>query len=331
TVPGRVRLDQDTWDRVHDAGFDLIGVPESLGGSGGTLAEAGAVVRAVSRSAVDAPLAETLLGVGPLCVAARLTPPHGPLALAIGTDLSPVRARTSASGWVIDGTAVRSAWAADASHLLVVARAEDDTTIVGFVERADYDVVLRENLAGEPRDDVLFKDVLLDPAHSALLDRADAPSGNVLALARVVQMGGALENLLNLTVRYAQERVQFGRPIGRLQIIQQHIAEIAGEVAAAAAAADSAITAHGTDGARWATGVAKVRCGIASGVATRLAHQVLGAIGFTQEHPLQLLTRRLWSWRDEQGTEQEWATEIGRTATESGHVWAAVTSAGRRR
>jgi alkylation response protein AidB-like acyl-CoA dehydrogenase len=82
----------------------------------------------------------------------------------------------------------------------------------------------------------------------------------------------------------------------------------AGEVAAARAAADAAAA----DPAGWKVAAAKIRTGEAAGRGAEIAHQVLGAIGFTDEHPLHLFTRLLWRWRDEFGTETEWAEVLGR-------------------
>ncbi len=52
--------------------------------------------------------------------------------------------------------------------------------------------------------------------------------------------------------------------------------------------------------------------GEAAGEGAAIAHQVFGAIGFTQEHILHRYTQRLWAWRDQFGTESEWAERIGR-------------------
>ena len=57
--------------------------------------------------------------------------------------------------------------------------------------------------------------------------------------------------------------------------------------------------------------VAKVCCGQAAGLAGEISHQLHGAIGFTGEHQLHHFTRRLWSWRDELGTESDWAVLLG--------------------
>jgi acyl-CoA dehydrogenase len=56
---------------------------------------------------------------------------------------------------------------------------------------------------------------------------------------------------------------------------------------------------------------AKIRVGEAATEGAAIAHQVLGAIGFTQEHTLHRFTRRLWAWRDDFGNESYWAARLG--------------------
>ena len=92
-------------------------------------------------------------------------------------------------------------------------------------------------------------------------------------------------------MRYAGERVQFGRPIGRFQAVQQQLALAAAEVAAASAAAEAAARAADADGvlaAELPIAMAKARTSEAAGAVARIAHQVHGAIGFTREHDLRL-------------------------------------------
>jgi acyl-CoA dehydrogenase len=93
-------------------------------------------------------------------------------------------------------------------------------------------------------------------------------------------------------------------------------------------AEDAYATAAAVDGAlsrpnELNIAIAKVRAGEGAGSAAAAAHQVHGAIGFTDEHVLHHSTRRLWSWRDEFGTETAWATRIGRLASARGAdmVW----------
>ena len=138
------------------------------------------------------------------------------------------------------------------------------------------------------------------------------------ALARAAQMVGALERALELSVAYAQERKQFGREIGKFQAIQQDLALAAAEVSAAAAAVSFAVDQAESGNGDLAIAAAKIRVGQAAGVVAKIAHQVHGAMGLTEEYPLQLATRRLWSWRDEFGTESRWAAYLGRALTARG-------------
>ena len=64
-------------------------------------------------------------------------------------------------------------------------------------------------------------------------------------------------------------------------------------------------------------------------MAAAIAHQVHGAIGFTQEHSLHHLTRRLWSWRDEFGNDAEWSRRLGHAAIAAGAdgLWPMITAA----
>ncbi|MFB9385262.1 acyl-CoA dehydrogenase family protein [Pseudonocardia petroleophila] len=72
---------------------------------------------------------------------------------------------------------------------------------------------------------------------------------------------------------------------------------------------------------------AKARTGEAAGEVARIAHQVHGAIGFTREHDLRLLTTRLWAWRDEDGSDARWQAELGATVLAAGPdaLWPLVT------
>ena len=63
---------------------------------------------------------------------------------------------------------------------------------------------------------------------------------------------------------------------------------------------------------------AKIRVGEAAGEGAAIAHQVLGAIGFTQEHVLHRYTRRLWAWRDDFGSESVWAVKLGQLVAAKG-------------
>ncbi|MDA1075022.1 MAG: acyl-CoA dehydrogenase family protein [Proteobacteria bacterium] len=166
------------------------------------------------------------------------------------------------------------------------------------------------NLAGEARDSVE-----LDAQESvACIDDPFA----LLTLSRVCLMAGAMQTVLDLTLRFAQEREQFGRPISKFQVIQHQLAVIAAEFAASLKAADAAVEALGTDRFITDLAIAKARIGEAVGVVNELAHQIHGAMGYTHEHQLHHFTRRLWAWREEYGDEIYWQTRLGAIVVEQG-------------
>ena len=137
-----------------------------------------------------------------------------------------------------------------------------------------------------------------------------------------------MDAILRSATRYATERRQFGKPIGAYQAIQQNLAVLAGHAAAADIAAAHAFRAADRGDAAFEIGVAKVRAGEAAGIGASIAHQVHGALGFTYEHDLQFVTRRLWAWRAEFGGEGWWATALGREVAGWGAdaLWSTVTS-----
>lgn len=151
------------------------------------------------------------------------------------------------------------------------------------------------------------------------------------AVVRGLQCAGALARVLDLTIDHVNTREQFGRSLSRFQAVQHALAQLASEVAAAGAAADHAAAAftRPLDEAEVAVGAARVRIGEAVGIATGLAHQMHGAIGFTEDHVLHRYTTALWRWRDEYGGHPYWARKVGAAAMAAGPdaYWRMVTAA----
>jgi acyl-CoA dehydrogenase len=139
--------------------------------------------------------------------------------------------------------------------------------------------------------------------------------------------------VLSHTVRYANERVAFERPIAKFQAVQHNLARLAGEAAAAAAAAGSAADAIAQaasfdEGTFLEAASAKIRCAEAAQEGAAIAHQVHGAIGISKEHILHRYTLRLLSWRDDFGNESYWAVELGKRVAARGadELWPLVAS-----
>jgi alkylation response protein AidB-like acyl-CoA dehydrogenase len=89
--------------------------------------------------------------------------------------------------------------------------------------------------------------------------------------------------------------------------------------------------AHSLEDASFAIAIAKARRSEAAGTVAAICHQAHRALGFTQECPLDFTTRRLWSWRDEGGSETHWqAKRIGRSGLAAPFALVVVSYSGRR-
>ena len=311
------------WDAIEESGLPLTWVPEELGGAGAALADGFAVLRVAGRFAAPVPLAETLMA-GWLLARAGIAVPSGPLTIA------PIHADghiTVAADGTLSGRSRRVPFARNAGHLAVLARRRNES-VVALVAAGGLTISHSNSLAGEPRDEVSFDGAVPEAVRPVAIDQ-DLMIG-LGAAVRLQQMAGALEKILEQSVQYALDRVQFGRPIAKFQAVQHNLATLAGEVAAASAAADAAAEAcEMPEIAMSEIAIAKVRGGEAAGTGAAIAHQVHGAMGFTYEHSLHHATRRLWSWREEFGNEAVWAVRLGRMIAERGadELWPFITAA----
>ncbi|MEU4752687.1 acyl-CoA dehydrogenase family protein, partial [Micromonospora tulbaghiae] len=217
------------------------------------------------------------------------------------------------------GTAAHVPWAAAARTLLVYAGDEAFAVPAGH---PGLRVTPGHNLAAEPRDDVTF-DV---PVTDGMRLTGAAPAGTVraeAALLTAAALTGALETAVEHTRRHVTTREQFGRPLLAFQAVGQTLARMTSHTLLAGTALDAALA--GPDPLRVAA--ARVLTGRAATLVARGAHQLHGAMGVTREHPLHLSTRRLWSWRDENGTQQFWARTLGAALVPRGSagVWSWLT------
>jgi acyl-CoA dehydrogenase len=321
----RAGMDNALWAALAEAGMTRVGIDSSAGGSGGSLEEAAAVVDTLARMACRVPAAEHLM-VG--CWALTVS------GISMPEEQVPISVAAAETGAVrlfrgkLTGKALRVPWASGGALLVVPAVAEHGPVLC-CVPAASASVVEGTNLAGEPRCDVTFDSVTV-PADCVgefgpdLLQEMRAR----YALSRAVQISAALDEVVAWTLQHAAQRTQFGRPLNRFQSVQGDIARMAGEAAAAAALAESAVERVSRQpGAAIACAAAKARAAVAASTVCRLSHQIHGAIGFTLEHRLHLLTTRLWSWRDEAGTEAEWSAYLAEKCLRNGgaDLWGAIS------
>lgn len=321
--PSGSGIDERAWKTCADAGLTRLTGVEHLGGSGGSLLDAAALLRSCGAAAARVPLLETDLLAGWLLDRAGLQLGPEPCTAISGTQHSVV---IGADG-LLRGTAKRVPWARDSEHVVLVIGSK-----VAVVRVLDTVMSRGENIAEEPRDDLTFdgvRPVAVTPCEGTASDEFALRA----ALGTSLMMSGAAQSAVEVAIQYATERVQFGRPIARLQSVQQQLAIAVGEVAAATVAAQAAANAahvDGVAGAGWAIASAKVRCGIAAAQSARIAHQVVGALGFTREHRLRLFTTRLWAWSDEAGSGAHWSRWLGEQINQQDptKLWNSVVNGG---
>ena len=306
------------WQAVEQAGLPLALMPEALGGVGLPAGDALQLVRRAGYHTLPVPLPETMLAAA-LWAEAGGTIEAGPASLAPVVPGDAIGIERRADGFALTGRAARVPWGTRVDRVLLHARDAAGTGYLALLPNAKASGQTLRNVANEPRTTLVLDGITLPSAAVRLAPLACAegflPFG---ALARALQMVGAMERCLDYALAYAMERHQFGRPIGKFQAVQHMLADAAGQYAAAAAAAELAVEAYGGADFGFAAAIAKARVGEAAGRVAEVCHQVHGAIGFTQEHPLHFATRRLWSWRDEFGHETYWQERTGRAVCAAG-------------
>jgi len=303
-------------------------VPEEYSGTGAELADGFAILGVAGRYAAAVPLAETLLA-GWLLSRAGLAAPEG--AMSVAPARPGDRVTLNADG-TLSGRARGVPFASAVRHLAVLAGNGDDMS-VALVEAAACGIGEGTTLASDPSNTVTFDRVTplaIAPAPEALDQTALMLMGCIV---RSVQTAGALDAILDLSVRYANERVAFGKPIGKFQAVQHNLARLAGEVSAAKTAAYSAAdalprTTTFADAMFLEATAAKIRSAEAAQEGAAIAHQVFGAIGFTSEHILHRYTLRMLGWRDDFGNESHWAAALGNRIAARGadEFWPLVAS-----
>jgi acyl-CoA dehydrogenase len=290
-------FDAALWSDLESAGLaKLTGGGEH--GSGATWLEAAELLRTAAFHGVSLPIAENDVLAGWLAERAELPDVEHLCTTARSGD---------------EGIASGVPWGRHAQSIVLLLHDGG----AWHVQRAGLEadrVSEGHNLAGEPRDLVTIP----HPGAGAVeVEPSIAEEWHLRgALARAVQISGALQRSVDVAVRHSLERTQFGRPIGAFQAVQHLVADIAAEASLVLAATDRAVQAV-LDAGDWQDpqvvfdiAVAKSAASAAASTVTRGAHQILGAIGTTIEHPLHTVTLPALAWATEFGSASHWNRRI---------------------
>lgn len=266
------------WAALSESGFLDALVDEAHGGVGLSLGEVMPLIMALGARAVPLPVAETIVARA-ILAQARIAAPDGPIALA------------TSIAWPVPGGRL-------AGHVLV----DDGNTLQ-----------LCGSDAFHPDATGVYRDTaarLNAPVQVMTLAR---PAHGLRPIAAVVRAGliaGAGGRVTEMSTIYANERVQFGKPIGRQQAMQQMLSVLAEDMIACRIAAELGAS-HGWEVPMAVAATAKITTSAAAARLANSAHAVHGAIGISEEYDLQLLTRRLHEWRLADGSEGWWAQVLG--------------------
>ena len=308
----------EVWSAVGDMGVATIGLPESVGGGGGSALDQAVALEACAHGLVPGPLLAT-------AIASVVLPEGAAGAVVDGARVGLGLAPSLLVGERLAGT-VDVVWdAPGATHLLLGGR-EPSGAEAWFAVPADR-VVCPTPTQGSSsgtrpvgldltrRFGSVTVDVALDEAEPVPgLDEASLR--RVAVTLAAAEASGIARWCLETAVEYAGVREQFGARIGSFQAIKHLCAEMLETAEAVTAAAWDAASVALTDDDQWAF-AADVAGSVAFDGAVRNAQaciQVLGGIGFTFEHDAHLYLRRAVALRNLLGSPDSWAASLTQRA-----------------
>ena len=280
---------------ISDSGFLELLAEESDGGAGIAMHEFYPVAALCGAYAVPLPIAQTM-------AARLLVTQHGALPAGMITfSTAPLQQSGS------DAVSARVPFALVSEHLIT----------------ARDGALWALPLASATREPTGVHGGLSATVRWTQRDECRLPSdlaGSLLPLAALLHaamLAGAMKKAFDMTLQYGNDRVQFGKSIGKFQAIQHQLSVMAEHVAAAGIAAEAGFQCGRRIPSLAASAVAKSRTSEAAQLVASLAHAIHGAIGITAEYDLQLYTRRLHEWRMAHGSEAYWNRVLGQALLDS--------------
>ena len=277
------------WDAIASAGFLELLSAEADGGAGLSLAEIFPVLRCFGHYTVPVPVAQSI--VARALVGSQLVLPSGMVTLA-------QTFHRDASGAISCGLTPYG-------------------MLADYVLTRDGDGLLLLSCAAAKRVGTGIQNCLTatltwpDDSGSTRALQGGAMLHAFAAALHAALLSGAMSRVFEMTLQYCNDRVQFGRSLGKFQAVQHQLSVMAEHTAAASIAAEAAFQGAENAPSLLTAAMAKSRTSEAAVLVASIAHALHGAIGVTEEYDLQLLTRSLHEWRTAHGSEAYWNTVIG--------------------
>ena len=309
---------RELWQKLAGLGWPGILIPPSYGGEGGTLTDAAVLYEEMGRGLLPSPhhssavlAAQILLQAGSEEQKQRLLPAIAGgeriLTLALteaNYGWTPEHIATVATpnggGFILDGTKQFVPDANAADEIICVARTGRQGHTLFLVDATAAGVQRRPmtGFAGQPLAEVTFSSVAVAP--EAVIGEVDQgwqvlesalPAATVLLCAYIA---GAARRVYELTLDYAQQRVQFGQVIARFQRVQDHLIEIVNDADAARWTAYEAVwkLETGKADAGEAVSVAKAVASEGFYRVCEAAHHVHAGVGSDKSYGLYLYTKK---------------------------------------
>jgi alkylation response protein AidB-like acyl-CoA dehydrogenase len=305
-------VSDELWQAMASLGWPGLLVPPALGGSGGSVLDVVLLAEEMGRACLPGPYVPSAV------VATSALLDGGPAAerllarMALGERIATLAVAEESASFAPDAIAMRAGvpgrldgdklFVKDAhvADVLIVAVRGDRGVTLLLIERDRPGITLTplDTMSGDRLFAVSFREV--EVRESDVIGTAGGADGALAtalragALARAAEMVGAAGRVLDLVVEHAKVRVQSGRPIGAFQAIQHTCADLLRNVEGSRWIVRTAAWEEATGPAAAAdVAMAKAWAGEACLAVARRAHQVFGAIGFSEEHPLHLYHKRI--------------------------------------
>ncbi len=306
----------EIWDKVAAQGWIGLMFPEKYGGFGLSFLDLTILLEEMGRVMFPGPFFSTVIGGGLTLLIAgneeqkqnylpKLCEGQLIISLAVNEpdsywDQQSIKtvAKKSGNKYIINGTKAFVDNAHISDYIIIAAKTNNKISL--FIAPSKSEGInqnLHKTIGSDKKSELLINN--LELSNDALIGELNEGWNYIKkiqeygAVGKCAEMSGGSQEVLDMTVEYAKQRIQFGRPIGSFQAIQHHCANMAIDVEGIKYLTHQASwnLSEGND-AKKEISIAKAWSSDAYQRVCALGQVVHGAIGYTKEHNMQMYTRR---------------------------------------
>ena len=213
-------------------------------------------------------------------------------------DSIDIEAVANGNGYIMNGSKIFVPDSHIANYIVCAAKSEKGTTLFLIDARQPgINITELKTLADDRQSEVVFNNVNLSKNDVlGAAGKSAEPLRRVLdkaAIAKCAEMVGGAQQVLEMTVDYVKQRVQFGRAVGAFQAVQHHCANMVVYVDTSRMLTYKAgwMLSEGIP-CHKEVAMAKAWTSDAYRKVTLLSHQCIGGVGFMEDHDLPLYSKR---------------------------------------